>query len=214
MPKCRVACFIDGFNLYHSIDDTGDHYLKWVDLRKLMECFIDPDIHEIVAVYYFSAFAEWLDGPSRRHKEYVKALINCGVTPVMGNFKEKPNSCLKCGNRWIRHEEKQSDVNIAVSLVREAFRNNYDQAFLVSCDSDFSPALEFLNELPKKRQIKIVSPLGRMHSKELCGFSNRRPAKIKKVHLERCLLPAEIIEGKGNVIAGRPDKYNPPKDEN
>jgi len=49
--KIRVACFVDGFNLYHAIDEMDREELKWVNLWKLMESFIDPTIHQIVGVY-------------------------------------------------------------------------------------------------------------------------------------------------------------------
>jgi hypothetical protein len=42
VKKARVACFIDGFNLFHAIKNLGRNELKWVNLWKLMECFIDP----------------------------------------------------------------------------------------------------------------------------------------------------------------------------
>lgn len=63
MPLIRVACFIDGFNIYHAINDLRRNELKWVDLRKLMACFTDPKVHALGPVYYFSAYATWLSGP-------------------------------------------------------------------------------------------------------------------------------------------------------
>ena len=206
--KIRVACFIDGFNLYHAITKLGRNELKWVNLRQLMEQFIDPNSHEIVAVYYFSAFAYWLPGATKRHQAYIDALRFYGVTPVMGRFKEKELSCKRCGRAWIAHEEKQSDVNIAVWMVREAYRDNYDEAFLVSQDSDLVPALEFIRELPKQRKIKIIGPPNRPHSKELSKLSTKL-TKIKTVHLERCLLPAEIKDENGNLIVRRLPEYDP-----
>ena len=56
----RVVCFIDGFNLYHSIDDLGDDHLKWVDLWALSEVFIKKTSQRLENVYYFSAYADWL----------------------------------------------------------------------------------------------------------------------------------------------------------
>ena len=38
----RVIGFIDGFNLYHAIDDLGQAHLKWVDLPKVCEIFCPP----------------------------------------------------------------------------------------------------------------------------------------------------------------------------
>ena len=33
----RVACYVDGFNLYHAIDDLRKPHLKWVNLWALAE---------------------------------------------------------------------------------------------------------------------------------------------------------------------------------
>jgi len=131
----------------------------------------------------------------------------------MGRFKKKQRSCRACGRTWIGHEEKESDVNIAVWMVREAFRSNYDELFLISQDSDLVPALECITEMPRPRKIKIISPPNKPHSKELARFSTRL-AKIKTVHLERSLFPAEIRDDDGNLIASRPTEYDPPQISN
>lgn len=36
----KVICFIDGFNLYHAIDNLNQNQLKWLDLRKLALRFV------------------------------------------------------------------------------------------------------------------------------------------------------------------------------
>lgn len=53
----RVSAYIDGFNLYHAIDATRRHELKWLDLRRLCEVYAPRPDHELIAVNYFSAFA-------------------------------------------------------------------------------------------------------------------------------------------------------------
>ena len=208
--KIRVACFIDGFNLYHALDNLGKNHLKWVNLRLLMEQFTKPDVHNIVAIYYFSAVAEWLKDKAARHKIYISALESVGITPILGEFrKDREHECFKCGNKWLGREEKQTDVNIAVCMIKEAFRNKYDQAILVSRDSDYVPALKFINELPRKRQIKIISPPNLMHSKDLCKHASKR-ATIKEIHLENSLFPEIVKDSSGNIVATRPKEYDPP----
>jgi len=206
--KIRISCFIDGFNLYHAIENLGQDYLKWVNLRKLMECFIDPDIHDLISVYYFSAYADWLKDQNKRHKVYTKALECSGVTPIMGNFKQKQMKCFACQHEWIGHEEKQTDVNIAIWMIREAIHGTYDQLFLVSRDSDLVPALEFIHEMKRERTIKIIAPPGLRHSKELFKLSDKQ-AEIKTFHLERTLLPAQIRDETGKLIVVRPAEYYP-----
>ena len=204
----RVSAFIDGFNLYHAIDKLGRNDLKWVDLRKLIEIFTGPE-HKIIDVFYFTAVAEWLVEPANRHKAYISALTACGVTSVLGSFKSNEVSCMKCSNTWIKHKEKMTDVNIAVWLLREAYNNRFDQAFIISCDSDFTPAFQAVKDLPKPRAIKLIAPPEMYHSKDLGVYSDKT-ASIKIKHLELCRMPEKVKDPISNlVIATRPEKYNP-----
>lgn len=203
---------MDGFNLYHAIDDLNIEHLKWVNLWALTQNFIDLKGQELVAVYYCSAFATWLPNAYARHRQFVAAQRAVGVTTIMGKFKEKHRRCHTCRQTWVAHEEKESDVNIAVRMVHEAHRDSYDVGLLVTADSDITPAVQLVRtEFPEKR-LRILAPPGRRHSKELttAAGGKRRVAKIKQVHLERALLPEQVADQAGNVVATRPAKYAPP----
>jgi hypothetical protein len=65
-------------------------------------------------VYYFSAYAVWQPRKVGRHIAYVKALRAVGVTVVLGQFKQKDRRCPACNHTWVGHEEKETDVNIAI----------------------------------------------------------------------------------------------------
>jgi hypothetical protein len=212
----RVRCYIDGFNLYHAIARLGQDHLKWVNLRGLLENFIDPALHRIDRVAYFSAFATWLRGPHSRHVTYVRALQAVGVEPIMGKFYEKPRSCQRCNHQWIAHEEKSSDVNIAVSLVVDAYEDRYDRALLVSRDSDLAPAVRHMTARFPQKTVIVVAPPELKHSGELVlALPNTKRSRylksIKRVHLERALLPREVTDAAGNIVAVRPPKYDPPQ---
>lgn len=210
-PKRRVACFIDGFNLYHAVDNLGRPHLKWLDLHKLMSIFVDRAVHEIVAVYYFSAYATWRAGAYARHQLYVKALESVGVTPVMGHFKVKDRSCRDCGSTWQAHEEKETDVNAALWLLDLAYRDYYDDAFVVSRDSDLAPAVRLVRTRFPAKRIKVVATPNLRHSKELAqAAGNKNLAAIQIIHLERSLLGPVLYDGAGAVICRRPAKYDPP----
>jgi len=206
----RVTAFIDGFNLYHAVDDLGKPHFKWLDLDKLIRHFVDPTIHSLDAIYYFSAYATWLPAAHKRHKAYVKALESSGVRPVMGNFKEKERACNSCAAGWVAHEEKESDVNLATFMVRGAYRHEYDEAILVSGDSDIGPSVRMVKEDFPNKKIKLITPPGRRHSKELCAIANKK-SRIKEIHLERSLFPQHIFDASGGkVIVTRPKDYDPP----
>jgi hypothetical protein len=212
MPtRARVQCFIDGFNLYHAINALNRPHLKWVDLRRVCEIFIDPARHELRDVFYFSAFATWLPGPYGRHLQFVEALKATGTTPIMGHFKSKNRTCKSCGAQWVQHEEKETDVNIALWLLREAYRDSFDQAFILSRDSDLTPAVRMvLGEFSNKR-IKMISPPNAGHSKEIGQLVGRHNlVSVKELHLERSLLPATIADPNNVVIVQRPPTYDPP----
>jgi len=204
----RVSAFIDGFNLYHAIHDLGRNELKWLNLRALLENFTKKGLHELGDIFYFSAYADWLQEKRKRHLVYVRALKHFQVTPIMGNFKDKDIECRVCSNMWVDHEEKQSDVNLAVELVREAYKDSYDQALIVSGDSDLAPPIRLLKEIFPKKKVKVICPPGRFHSKELGSLANKR-AKIQIVHLESSLLPAEMATRTGLIT--RPPEYAPPQ---
>ena len=88
----RLACYIDGFNLYHAIDElrTPTHqclnHLKWLNLWALSESIARQN-ETIVAVNYFSAYATWLPDQYARHRVYIAALSHCGVSVFMARFK-------------------------------------------------------------------------------------------------------------------------------
>ena len=211
----RVICYIDGFNIYHAVDDMSRasrgklNYLKWLDLKKLMRLFIDPKVHDIVSVKYFSAYATWLRGSYARHQLYVKALETSGVEVILGQFKVKDKYCPLCKTTHKGHEEKESDVNLACHLVSDAYRDLFDQAFIVTRDSDLSSPIRFLRQHFEMKKVKIIAPPQRGHSKELWALANRRAA-IQQSHLEQCLLPATVTDGSGTVVCARPAEDTPP----
>ncbi len=211
MPSERVVCFVDGFNLYHSIDDLSRPHLKWVDLWSLSEVFIRPKTQQLVRVYYFTAYALWMPDKVRRHRAYIAALRARGVIPILAKFKNKDRKCPKCSHRWIGHEEKETDVNLALAMLNGAYRNEYDHAFLITRDSDITPALRLVRETFPRKGITAIAPPRRGHSNELLAIvPPLEKAKIQEVHLERCLLPAVLQDAGGNIVARRPAEYDPP----
>ncbi|MGE4446236.1 MAG: hypothetical protein AB7C92_06235 [Synergistaceae bacterium] len=55
----KSAFFIDGFNLYHSLDNTRPyHKYKWLNLWKLSELLLLPN-EKLQDVYYFSAYTDF-----------------------------------------------------------------------------------------------------------------------------------------------------------
>lgn len=214
--KTRVVCFIDGFNLYHAVDSLRDddggrvHFLKWLDLWGLASAFVTPATQELSAVFYFSAYATWLTDAHERHRSYTAVLENRNVRLVMGKFKEKRRKCKSCGDVWIAHEEKESDVNFAVELVRQAHIGGFDRALLITADSDLCPAIRLIRESFPALSVVVLTPPNRYSlAHELRGLSST--IRIRRHHLQHNLLPYSVTLRNGSVIT-RPHKYDPPAD--
>jgi uncharacterized LabA/DUF88 family protein len=207
LAKKRVCCYIDGFNLYHSIVDLGPtcNYLKWLNLWELSNAYIKSSKEKLVKVYYFSAIAYWLKDSSARHKQFIKGIEHYGVTPILGNFKKKTRQCKSCDAKLTEHEEKQSDVNLAIYLVNDAHLNKFDKAFVLSADSDLCPPIDLvINNCNKDVEI-LVPPKRYKITREL---RNKVTAyKIKLKHLKANQLPDIIKDKTGEVIINRPKEY-------
>ena len=63
------------------------------------------------------------------------------------------------------------------------------------------------SDFPNKK-ITVIAPPSQGHSTELIGAANEK-AKLKRKHLEANLMPAQIIDAGGNVVAHRPKEYTP-----
>ncbi|MBL8420154.1 MAG: NYN domain-containing protein [Dechloromonas sp.] len=212
----RVACFVDGFNLYHAIDDLSKmgkprHYLKWLDLHKLTKAFVRPATEVVADVHYFSAYATWLPDAHQRHQQYVAALQSVGVTVKLGQFKQKSRSCRQCGANWVGHEEKESDVNFAVELLNRAWHKEFDRAIIVTADTDIVPVLQMVKRDHPSLHLTAAIPEQRYGNALALRDACHGSLRIKEAHLLKSLFSASVVDGSGNVLATRPQKYNPPK---
>jgi uncharacterized LabA/DUF88 family protein len=207
----RVVSFIDGFNLYHTIRRLRADHLKWVDLWQLSERLISKRTETLVAVYYFSAYAFWMPDREKRHRAYIGALESRGVTPVLGRFKPKDQPyrcCFGCYHKHPTHEEKETDVNIALYLLNDAYQDRYDAALLISRDSDLVPAARMVKRLFPEKEIVPVAPPYAGHSADLLTVASRKK-KLGRRQIEECLLPERLVANDGSIV-NRPVNYAPP----
>ncbi len=202
-----VIVYVDGFNMYHAIHDLrGRHgnHLKWLDLWSLSEKVIG-DHEKLVAVKYFSAYATWLEESYRRHQLYVRALKAHGVTDVMGRFKGKSSRCRgTCRERYLSHEEKETDVNIGAHLMADVLKSRCQRALIVSADTDLVPAIKLAqSEAPEGTTVSSVSPPGRMQrNREWPPLFEIQPSKLRG-----SLLPGLLYDERGEIH--RPAEYAP-----
>jgi uncharacterized LabA/DUF88 family protein len=155
----KVIVYIDGFNFYHAIKSLSPGTLrnKYVNLWTLSEALLQPH-QTLEGVKYFSAFAKWRVRSYPKHFRYVEQLRDAGVTPIMAHFKNKSKRCNSCGTTWIEHEEKETDIRIALALFEDAVDDKFDLAIIISADSDLVPVIEQVNSRFPNKYIFLAVP--------------------------------------------------------
>ncbi|QIG79591.1 NYN domain-containing protein [Stakelama tenebrarum] len=156
----KVIVYVDGFNLYHAIEQLKRPELKWLNLRAVAEGLLRKD-EVLKSVKYFSAYATWKPDGLSRHKAYVAALRSVGIDVHLGQFKEKPRRCRSCNQRWTSHEEKETDVQIAVHMVSDALAGACDRIILISADTDLAPPIKMIAQLAPHVEVFVATPPNR-----------------------------------------------------
>ena len=162
MSQIRTAVYIDGFNVYYRLKSTP---YKWLDYRSLVNSLL-PSNYSLNFLKYFTARINGRfdpDAPSRQDV-YLRALIahipemtiyegSFLVTRKFTRLASNPSEYVEILNS----EEKGSDVNLAVHLINDAHRNQYDVAFVMSNDTDLAEAIRLTRQIPGKR-VGIIMP--------------------------------------------------------
>ena len=202
--RMRTAFLIDGFNVYHSIKSLPPEY-HWLNYKALCAHFLkEADI--LTSVTYFTALALWKEPASNRHRIFIGACEALGVNVVLGKFKEKHSKCpLKiknnidnCDGNITRHEEKETDVNIALYAYRTASLNLAEQIFFVTGDTDMIPAIRLIkNDFPEIK-IGVIFPYGRAN-RELKMYVDLH-YKVTVKTMTKFIMPIEIKTKHGKSL--------------
>lgn len=169
--KKKILVLIDGFNYYHKLTRYQQRFnicVKWLDYYSLIssavKSHLQTDNFEIEIIFFTALAKHRKTDSQQRHKIYIKALKKSGIKVVLGEFKEKYiypcKDCLqrKPEEKILKHEEKHTDVNIAITLLEKAFKDEFDRAYLLSEDNDYVPVVRRVKELYPQKEIIICPP--------------------------------------------------------
>ena len=159
----RTNVYVDGFNFYYG-EVRGTPY-KWLDLEALFGRLLGPQ-NQILKLKYFTARVQPNSADPLveiRQDAYFRALqAQSSLTELhFGHFlrhKVQMENASPPPDRvsvW-KNEEKGSDVNLALHVLNDAWRNVYDCAVIVSNDSDLTQALQMVKQ--QKKLIGLVTP--------------------------------------------------------
>lgn len=187
----KVSFLIDGFNLYHSIEDLENKLnvkSKWLDVKTLLHSYMGSigGQAKFNGIYFFTAIRSHvqLEKPQsvERHKRYISVLETTGMKTIYGGFKPKEVFCKECEKTFITYEEKKTDVAIASKIIELASKQECDVIAIVSGDTDLIPAMELAKDINPKVKIYVFFPYRRTND-ELKQYADRtysiKPSKYK-----------------------------------
>lgn len=189
-PARRAIAYVDGFNLYYGLMDKGWGRYRWLDVRALVTEFVRPPSH-LATVRYFTARSSHPPERFQRHTTYLRVLEKvCDVEIHEGRIQPRDRTCPACGHARRVNDEKQTDVNMALAMVTDAFDGRLDEAFLLSADSDLVPAVRMLQER-WGIEVTLIDP-PRRHSDELKAAATRR-LRIPRNWISRSQIPNPAV---------------------
>ena len=194
----RTAIYIDGFNFYYG-SLKGTPY-KWLDPKQLCRDILKPS-HKIESIVFCTAKLRPMPadpGIGIRQAIYLSALQKHipEFKPIYGHFVQTILLCRPVNPNLgrlvevIRTEEKGSDVNLAVHLVNDARKNQFDCAVIISNDSDLAEAMRIVKEECGKT-VGLLTPGRRSASKKLTKHSSFQRT-IRNGNLAKSQLPSPI----------------------
>ncbi len=122
-----------------------------------------------------------------------------------GKYQSNEIKCNVCGSTFNKSNEKMTDVNIAVEMMTDAFKNEFDTAILVSADSDLVGPIESIRKLFPQKKIIIAFPPSRMSNdliKIASGYFTIGRKKFKD-----SIFPDEILKKDGHKLK-KPNEWN------
>jgi len=196
----RAAFYVDGFNLYHPLCELNKPHLKWVGLWALGERICEDRGHKLVSVTYCTAYQNGDAAKKERHKKYIEALEHFGVETVFGHYitvpLERCNSCIEAGEK---QNEKQTDINLALSVFADAMNDKFDWAYLLSADSDQTATAKFLKtSFPDKKLVTVSPPLKEISTNIANHADGKR--RLNEADIEKSRMQSIIFRDKLDPI--------------
>ncbi len=166
----RVVCYVDGFNLYFGLRESGFERFYWLNMQKMGEGFLKGN-QELTHTKYFTARVSGSrpgDDQTTSQKRTVKrARQTCFLEALAtlerfsifeGHYLENTESCRKCKSTWIAPKEKMTDVCIATELLMDAYLDRFDVAIVVSGDSDLVPPIKAIRKHFDSKKVVVAFP--------------------------------------------------------
>jgi uncharacterized LabA/DUF88 family protein len=198
----KTNIYVDGFNLYYGAL-KGTPY-KWLNVAKLCQALLPKN--QIHRIKYFTAHVNPRPNDPAKHikqQAYFRALRTLpNLEIILGHFLTQKCVMPLAGQheghpkfvKVIKTEEKGSDVNLAVHLLNDGHKRDYEVAVLITNDSDLLEAIRIVRyEL--RLPVGILNPYPRPSHSLQQHASFIKP--IRKGALAASQFPDTLVDANG-----------------
>ncbi|MDE2815717.1 MAG: NYN domain-containing protein [Chloroflexota bacterium] len=198
--------YVDGFNLYYRA--LKGRPFRWLDLCKLSEVLFPRDT--IKQVCYFTALLDARPSDPaqpQRQQVYLRALATLPNLEVYyGTFRSrtkhrplvKPIVGLPEIVEVRDSEEEGSDVNLVTRLLVDGFNGEYEQAVVISNDSDFASAIRYVRDSLHLR-VTVVNPDRKNRTHKDLKNAATYVKRLWKSHLRQSQFPHSLADAHGTI---------------
>ena len=144
----KVAIYIDGSNFYFSVKKKFGFN---INIEKFCNKLAGKD--KLVKINYYIASIDQTQNPEMYAKQQsffdkLREIKNLKI--IFGRLEKRKQD----GKEYF--VEKATDVNLALDIVLDAQANEYDEAYLISNDGDFSGAIKAVIERFGKKIVYVA----------------------------------------------------------
>jgi len=211
--QMKTVVYVDGFNLYYRALRHSAH--KWLDLNALCAAVLPPEC-KISTINCYTAHVSGQRNPSSPKDQniYLNALKTLPNLHIhFGNFQVtnkwmylvqpvelRPTSQINAVpnpdfSYVIKTEEKGSDVNLGVHLVRNALTGAFEHAAVITNDTDLKEPLRIVAQ-EASLPITLLAPVDK-HADGLKKLATH--LRHIRPYIGACQFPDPVIGSKGLI---------------
>lgn len=137
-------------------------------------------------------------------QRYASPLLDRSVAFATGRVVHDARTAQELG----RYNEKQSYINVALSLIMDGIDDVYDWAYLIGADSDQAATARVFKERFPNKKLALVAPPNRFTPEKALPYADIQ-FSIARLQMERAILPQYVPTEQDRMIR-RPADYDPP----
>jgi len=148
----RISVYIDGVNFYYGLKTINLRYSDiFFDFEKFVKEIIGND--KLVTIYYYNAPL----------KESSNKYVYWNQMKLFARIMKIPKcKVILCKRQKRVDNDKQEyyiikgdDIHLSLDMLRDACKDRYDKAILVSGDGDFTQLVEYVRE--EKKEVEVYA---------------------------------------------------------